>query len=47
MDQHVAQQPPQMDYEEHERTYRMFVRGCKYVACAVPLILAFVFYWTR
>ncbi|WP_406856080.1 aa3-type cytochrome c oxidase subunit IV [Alsobacter sp. KACC 23698] len=47
MEQRVAGQPPQVDLEEHERTYRMFVRGCRYVALAVPLILLFIFYWTE
>ena len=37
---------PDMDYEEHERTYRMFVRGTRYAALATPLLLLFVFYWT-
>jgi hypothetical protein len=38
---------PHIDIEEHEQTYRAFVRGTKYLAFAVPLLLAFIFYWTR
>lgn len=38
---------PDIDFEEHERTYRAFVRLARSVAVAIPLILAFISYWTR
>lgn len=31
---------------EHVRTYRKFVFTMRIAACAVPLLMAFVLYWT-
>jgi hypothetical protein len=36
--------PP--DEAEHVRTYRKFVLYMRIAACAVPLLMAFVLYWT-
>jgi Bacterial aa3 type cytochrome c oxidase subunit IV len=37
---------PVMDYAEHEKTYRMFLRLIKYTAAGVAVILALLaFFW--
>ncbi len=37
----------EMDYPEHERTYRAFIRYARVAAVGSPLLLAFVVYWTH
>jgi hypothetical protein len=34
------------DEAAHVRTYRKFVAFARIAACAVPLLMAFVLYWT-
>jgi hypothetical protein len=31
---------PVMDYDEHEKTYRMFIRAIKWTVAAVAVLLA-------
>jgi aa3 type cytochrome c oxidase subunit IV len=35
-----------LDYEEHERTYRKFVTRAQIAALCTPLFMAFLLYWT-
>jgi hypothetical protein len=35
-----------MDYDEHEKTYRMFIRLIKYALAGTVVVLAFLaFFW--
>jgi hypothetical protein len=42
MAEHQPHSPghPAMDYEEHEKTYRMFIQGIKYTVAGVVVLLA-------
>ena len=41
---HVTAGHPDMDYAEHEATYRLFLSLTKYVATGVVLIVIFLAY---
>jgi hypothetical protein len=35
-----------VDYEEHQQTYRGFLRGLRYGVIAIVLLLIFLAWWT-